>query len=77
MRRLLQLGALFVNGKLAATGKSDGYLPRGGGQGMEIGFDVGNSAAEITDNSEGIMDEVKTFAIALTEEEITGQCGHK
>jgi HEAT repeat protein len=69
--------ALFVNGKLAATGKSDGYLRGAGGQGMEIGFDVANSAAEITDNFEGIIDEVKAFAAALTEEEIAEQCGQK
>ena len=69
--------ALFVNGKLVATGKSDGYLRGAGGQGMVIGFDVGNSAAEICDALEGVIDEVKVFGAALSEEEIAEQYGEK
>ena len=65
---------LFVNGKLAATAKTDGYLPSNTGQGLEIGFDVANSAAEITDAFEGVIDEVKFYRVALPEEEIAKQC---
>lgn len=65
---------LFVNGKLAATAKTDGYLPSDCGQGMEIGFDVANSPAEITDAFEGVIDEVKFYRIALSEPEIAKQC---
>jgi len=61
---------LYVNGKLAATEKTPGYIPSNCGQGMEIGFDVGNSPAEITDPFEGVIDEVKIFLAALSEEEI-------
>lgn len=69
--------SLFVNGKLAGTAKSNGYVTGTGGQGMEIGFDVGNSAAEISDALEGIIDEVKVFTAALTEEEIALECAKK
>jgi hypothetical protein len=65
---------LYVNGKLAGTAKSKGPLPGNGGQGMEIGFDVGNSAVEITDAFEGVIDEVKQFDAALSEKEIAQQC---
>ena len=66
---------LFVNGKLAATAKTRGYLPGECGQGMEIGFDVGNSAAEITDPFQGIIDEVKVYHAALAERDIDRQAG--
>jgi len=65
---------LYVNGKLAGTAKCGGLLPGNGGQGMEIGFDVGNSAVEICDAFEGVIDEVKQFNAALTEKEIVKQC---
>ncbi len=65
---------LFVNGKLAASAKTRGLMTSNGGQGMEIGFDVGNSAIEITDAFEGIIDEVKHFDAALSAEEIAKQC---
>ena len=61
---------LYVDGKLAATTKTPGYIPNNCGQGMEIGFDVANSAAEITDNFQGIIDEVKVFNAVLSEEDI-------
>ena len=64
---------LYLNGKLAGTTKTTG-IPGGGGQGMEIGFDVGNSPAEITDHFRGIIDEVKIFGAALSAEEIANQC---
>jgi hypothetical protein len=64
---------LFVNGKLAATAKTDGFLPGDPGQGMEIGFDVANSPAEITDAFQGVLDEVKVFQAALSAEEIAQQ----
>ena len=66
---------LYVNGSLAATAKTGGYIPSECGQGMEIGFDVANSPAEITDNFEGLIDEVKVYHAALSEEEIAEQCG--
>lgn len=65
---------LYVNGKLAATEKTSGYIPGNCGQGMEIGFDAGNSPAEITDCFEGVIDEVKQYQAALSEREISKQC---
>ncbi|MFC1597537.1 LamG domain-containing protein, partial [Planctomycetota bacterium] len=65
---------LYVNGKLAATAKTPGYIPGNCGQGMEIGFDVSNSPAEITDAFQGVIDEVKVYHAALSEEEIAEQC---
>jgi hypothetical protein len=65
---------IYVNGKLAGSAKSNGVLPGNGGQGMEIGFDVMNSAVEITDAFEGVIDEVKQFDAALSEKEIAQQC---
>ncbi|MCH5375124.1 MAG: HEAT repeat domain-containing protein, partial [Planctomycetes bacterium] len=61
---------LYVNARLAATARTDGYIPGNCGQGMEIGFDVANSAAELTDAFQGILDEVKFFHAALSEEDI-------
>ncbi len=56
---------LYVNGKLAGTARTEGPLPGNCGQGMEIGFDAGNSAIEICDHFDGIIDEVKVFQEAL------------
>jgi len=64
---------LYVNGKLAATAKTEGYLPGECGQGMEIGYDETNSPAEITDNFEGLIDEVKAYSAALSAEDIAKQ----
>jgi HEAT repeat protein len=64
---------LYVNGKLATTAKTPGYIPGNCGQGMEIGFDTANSPAEITDSFRGIIDEVKVYQAALSEEEINEQ----
>jgi len=61
---------LYVNGKPAAATKTPGYIPGNCGQGMEIGYDVSNSPAEIIDNFEGIIDEVKIYHAALNEDEI-------
>ena len=60
-------------GKLAATTKTDGYIPGNCGQSMEIGFDLANSPAEITDNFEGVIDEVKVYHAALSAEKIAKQ----
>jgi hypothetical protein len=65
---------LYVNGKLAATTKTPGYIPGNCGQGMEIGYDVSNSPAEIIDNFVGIIDEVKIYQAALSEEDIVNLC---
>ena len=40
---------------------------------MEIGFDTGNSPAEITDPFDGLIDEVKIYNVALTTEEIVAE----
>lgn len=64
---------VHVNGKLAGTTKTPGFIPGNCGQGMEIGFDVANSPAEICDNFEGIIDEVRIFNAALAEEDIAKQ----
>jgi hypothetical protein len=65
---------LHVNGKLAAAAKTGGVMRSNGGQGMEIGFDAGNSAIELCDAFEGIIDEVKQFNAALSKKEIAKQC---
>jgi hypothetical protein len=65
---------LYVNGKLSATAKTGGYIPGNCGQGMEIGYDEENSAAEITDGFEGVLDEVKMYDSALSEREIAKEC---
>jgi hypothetical protein len=65
---------LYVNGKLAAAEETPGYIPGNCGQGMEIGFDVANSPAEITDPFQGLIDEVKVFHAALSEDEIASEC---
>jgi hypothetical protein len=57
---------LFVDAKLAATARTPGLVPSECGQGMEIGFDVGNSPAEITTAFTGVIDEVKAFEAALS-----------
>jgi len=64
---------LYVNGKLAATAKTPGYIPGNCGQGMEIGFDAGDSPAELTDNFVGVIDEVKAFSKALGEKELAAE----
>ena len=64
---------LYVNGKLAASAKTPGYIPGNCGQGMAIGFDTGNSPAEICDHFQGVIDEVKVFGAALSPQEIAKQ----
>jgi len=66
---------LYVDGKLAATTEIPDYLPSNCGQGMEIGFDVSNSPAEIVDSFQGIIDEVKAFRTAISAEEIAEEAG--
>ena len=61
---------LYVDGTRAAVTKTRGYLPGNCGQPMEIGFDVGNTAAEITDAFDGLIDEVKVYRAALAGEAI-------
>ncbi|MCU0874859.1 MAG: HEAT repeat domain-containing protein [Pirellulaceae bacterium] len=61
---------VYVNARLAGTAKTDGLFPGNCGQGMEIGFDVANSPAEITDAFDGVIDEVKFFHAALSEQDI-------
>lgn len=66
---------LYVNGKLAGTAKTAGPLPGNCGQGMEIGFDAGNSAIEICDHLDGAIDEVKVFQEALDADAIAEEIG--
>jgi hypothetical protein len=61
---------LFVDGRLAATTETVGLIPGNCGQGMEIGFDQGNSPAEITAPFQGVLDEVKFFHAALSAQDI-------
>ncbi len=61
---------LYVDGKLAATAETPGYIPGNCGQGMEIGYDVSNSPAEIIDHFQGTIDEVKCYRAALVAEDI-------
>ncbi|MFW6171026.1 MAG: HEAT repeat domain-containing protein [Planctomycetota bacterium] len=68
---------VHVNGKKVGEKKTPGFLPGNCGQSMEIGFDIGNSAAEITDHFVGIIDEVKVFHAALTAEELAKFCDIK
>jgi hypothetical protein len=68
---------LYVNGQLAATKKTAGFLPGDCGQGMEIGFDVANSAAEITTALVGVIDEVKMFRVALSPEQLARELRRK
>ena len=65
---------VYVNGTLAGSAKTPGYIPGNCGQGMEIGFDVSNSPAEITDPFVGIIDEVKVFNAALSAADLAKQC---
>ncbi len=64
---------LYVNGTLAASTPTPGFLPSECGQGMEIGFDVANSAAEIVTALNGVIDEVKVFGVALSAEQVKAE----
>lgn len=64
---------LYVDGSLAGSAETAGYLPSECGQGMEIGLDVGNSAAEIVSPFRGLIDEVKVYGAALSAAEIRAE----
>lgn len=64
---------VWVNGKLAGKAKSPGPLPGNCGQGMEIGFDAGNSAVDAVDPFVGLIDEVRMFRGAISADEIAKQ----
>jgi HEAT repeat protein len=64
---------LYVNGKPAAAAETPGYIPGNCGQGMEIGYDVSNSPAEIIDHFQGVIDEVKCYGAALAAEDIADE----
>lgn len=66
---------LYVDGGLAATAETPGCIPSNCGQGMEIGFDVTNSPAEIVDAFQGTIDEVKVYRAALSAKEIRDEAG--
>ncbi len=61
---------LYVNGQLAAEAATEGFLPGDCGQGMEIGFDAGNSPAELVTACQGLIDEVKVYESAVSPAEI-------
>ncbi|MBT3380507.1 MAG: hypothetical protein HOJ57_37090 [Lentisphaerae bacterium] len=64
---------LFVNGVLAASAKTSGFVPGNTGQEMVIGFDTGNSPVGVMDHFVGIIDEVRAHDVALTSEKIKEQ----
>lgn len=64
---------VWVNGTLAATVETPGYLLNNAGQGMEIGFDAGNSPCELVDAFPGVIDEVRMYHAALTGDDIRQQ----
>ena len=64
---------IYVDGKLAGTKETPGYLLNNAGQGMEIGFDTANSPCEIVTGFTGLIDEVKMFQTALSAAEIVVQ----
>ncbi len=64
---------LYVNGQLVASQKTAGLIPTECGQGMEIGFDVGNSPAEIVTPLDGVIDEVKAYRTALSADELLSE----
>lgn len=73
MRTIVCINAiheLYVDGKPAATAETPGYIPGNCGQGMEVGYSLGTSPAEIRDHFHGTIDEVKVFEAALSTEEI-------
>lgn len=68
---------LYVDGKLVAQKSIPGFITSEPGQGMQIGFDLGDSPAETTAQFIGVIDEVKFFQRALSPEEIAQEAGLK
>lgn len=64
---------IWLNGSLAGTAKTPSYLLNNAGQGMEIGFDAGNSPCELVDAFPGVIDEVRMYHAALAEDDIRKQ----
>ena len=64
---------IWVNGRLAGSAETPGYLVNNAGQGMEIGFDVANSPCELTDAFVGVIDEVRMYHAALAADDIRAQ----
>ena len=62
--------SVYVNGKLAASTETPGPMTGNCGQAMEIGIDLSNSAVEVMAPFEGIIDEVRMYHTALTEEDL-------
>jgi hypothetical protein len=62
--------SLFVNGKTAASVETPGWMTGNCGQGMEIGIDLSNSAVEVVAPFEGVIDEVRMYHNALSEEDL-------
>jgi len=64
---------LFVNGTLAATAETAGFIPGNTGQEMVIGFDTGNSPVGVMDHFVGTIDDVRAYSVALPPETIKEQ----
>ncbi len=65
--------ATALIGALGARTATDGFLMSECGQGMEIGFDVGNSPAETCASFQGVIDEVRIYSAVLSAEEIAAE----
>lgn len=64
---------VWVDGKLAGTAATPGFLLNNAGQGMEIGIDLANSPCELVDPFPGIVDEVRMYHADLAEADIRRQ----
>jgi HEAT repeat protein len=64
---------VWVNGELAGTCKTPSFLLNNAGQGLEIGFDAGNSPCELMDAFVGVIDEVRMYHADLKAEDLLKQ----
>jgi HEAT repeat protein len=64
---------VWVNGERVGMLKTPGYLLNNAGQGLEIGFDAGNSPCELMDAFVGVIDEVRMYHADLNAEDLQKQ----
>jgi hypothetical protein len=64
---------VWTNGVLVGQADTPSYLLNNAGQGLEIGFDAGNSPCELMDAFPGVIDEVRMYHAALAAEDIRKQ----
>lgn len=64
---------LFVNGKLAATGKADGFITQEPAQGLQVASDMGSAVGTYKSPLpfSGLIDEFSVFHGTLSAEEVT------